>query len=275
MIQGVRRPLICGAALTLSVSIAAVAQPAIDAASIRENPNPVTLDFPRFLVFEPGRLRAGNFSIEYLVGRAYGVSTGSRRQRLITGWPNAAIKDARFDIVASLTTASLTIEGQQRVVRDLLATRFAFKAHTEQRQMSVHRLALMKPGVLGPGLKRVDFNCAALAPGDVPKDKEGRSLCSAGNFNPVTRQVLSTRGGGNIQVLVTQLEGTSGGNPQLPREDYIIVDGTGLDGFFVWEYPTGGDRFANLREHLGLKLEPGMAQVPVVVIDQVRMPTPN
>lgn len=58
-------------------------------------------------------------------------------------------------------------------------------------------------------------------------------------------------------------------------EARVLVDATGLTGFFVWEFPREIPLLTAMREDLGLKLESGVAMVPVVVIDQVRMPSSN
>jgi hypothetical protein len=67
-----------------------------------------------------------------------------------------------------------------------------------------------------------------------------------------------TRHGGLAQLLVT---------PQLNSPDRLVVDETGLEGEFDWEL--------TIRDQLGLQLVPGDAEVDVVVIDAVSMPTPN
>jgi uncharacterized protein (TIGR03435 family) len=67
------------------------------------------------------------------------------------------------------------------------------------------------------------------------------------------------------------------GGPDGPVR--VIVDGTGLQGFFVWEYDhrpgTGTFEDAVLRDQLGLKLERTRVPMDVIVIDDIRMPTPN
>jgi uncharacterized protein (TIGR03435 family) len=248
----------------------------IDVASIRENPS---AGAPRTLggvQFRPGRLQVINVSTENLVARAFGLAGKSPRlhEQLIIGWPKTGIKDRGFDITANLTTSGpLSREEQARVVLELLTTRFAFKAHTEQRPTEAYRLTLVKPGTLGLALKRVDYNCAELAPADYPKNKDGRSVCRGGNFLP-GRGLVNMLGSGDIRELIADLEALTSVLTK-GQDERLVVDDTGLQGFFMWEFPTTGELTTNLREWLALKFELAKVPVDVVVIDDVRMPTPN
>ena len=60
----------------------------------------------------------------------------------------------------------------------------------------------------------------------------------------------------------------------------LVVNETGLQGFFVWDFdykldlrPNGLERA--VYDDLGIKLEPKRLPADIVVIDDVRMPTPN
>jgi uncharacterized protein (TIGR03435 family) len=60
----------------------------------------------------------------------------------------------------------------------------------------------------------------------------------------------------------------------------LVLNGTGLQGFFVWDFDYKMDLRPNRLERavyddLGIKLEPKRLPADVVVIDTVRMPTPN
>jgi len=66
--------------------------------------------------------------------------------------------------------------------------------------------------------------------------------------------------------------------------DRPIVDGTGLSGLFEWEVtflPSGAvsaevpNLFTAFREELGLKFDAETAPFEVLVIDSVKLPTPN
>jgi uncharacterized protein (TIGR03435 family) len=227
---------------------------ALDVISIRESPNP-NLDFvPPEIEFEPGRLRIEYFTVEQLVAWAYGLNSPRVWDRLVTGWPDTGIKARRFHVIANLTTTeTLSVGEQRRLVLDLLAMRFAFKAHTEPRRMDVFKLSLVREGVLGPNLQRVDFNCFEMAD-EGPKDKDGSPLC---------------RRFGDIDQIIDRL------NIMMP--DRVLVNATGLKGYFVWNFGFGGGLSFEtaIREQLGLRATSEVMPVNVVVVDNVRMPTPN
>jgi uncharacterized protein (TIGR03435 family) len=83
-----------------------------------------------------------------------------------------------------------------------------------------------------------------------------------------------------------------------PEIDRYVEDRTELPGLFDWELSWSADKanpfstgqpepltlfpdsrgvslFTALREQLGLKLEPGRAPIPVLVIDSINQPTAN
>jgi uncharacterized protein (TIGR03435 family) len=118
------------------------------------------------------------------VAHAYGVTPFHIRDKLIVGWPDTRVKEARFHIMATLLNAEGPIPAgdRRRIVLQVLSTRFNFKAHTERRPVDAYRMVLAKPGVLGRGLRRVDFNCEELQPNEFPKDENGRSMCGFGEI---------------------------------------------------------------------------------------------
>ena len=247
-------------------SLPATAQSLIEVVSVRANPQAGVNFAPKGISFQPGRLHITNFLTEELVATAYGVMSPLLKDRLIVGWPDAGIKKKGFDIVANLTTDEpLTPEQQQQVVREVLQTRFGFKAHVEKRPMEVHRLVQAKPGVLGPGLKAVRVDCSTIPTAEKPKD------CI---FDHRTDRF---RGFGDIKRLSVSLETTIAlsDRPQilgaLPTRP--IIDATGLTGFFVWD--SRRPLAEGIQDDLGLKLEPAQGAVSVVVIDAIRIPTPN
>jgi uncharacterized protein (TIGR03435 family) len=259
------------AALLLLYGIPAGAQPRLDVVSVRENPSTAP-NLSVAFAFTPGRLQITNMSIEDLVAIAYDVRAVFLRDKLIVGLPTG-LGQRRFDIQATLnTTETLSAKVAQQVVRAVLEQRFGFKAHMEQRPTEVYVLSVATEGKLGPQLRAVEFNCAEIEPAKAPKDKSGRSECRQGNE---WREGIVTpflHGSGPISRLVYHLENNS---------RHPVIDQTGLTGFFVWDLDyglnlPGRNRLeAAVREQLGLKLELKLLPFPVVVIDEVRMPTPN
>ena len=272
----------------LLVSLSAIAQdrPALDVVSIRED-RLVAQFIPKAIEFQPGRLRIAHYSVSDLVAYAYGISPFHIRDLLIVGWPNTGVKEKRYHVMATLLHAAgaISTADQRRIIQAVLTTRFSFKAHTEQRSVDAYRMVLVKPGVLGRGLHRVDFNCAEIPPSEAPKDKDGRSMCGFGEIRNESGMPRSIRrGSGTVSRMIEAFNGNMNpgafadvGGPSGPVR--VIVDGTGLKGFFVWDYETrpgmGTFEDAVLREQLGLKLERTRVPMDVVVIDDVRMPTPN
>lgn len=278
---GSQRPL-WALGLLFLCSHLVVAQPAIDVAAIRENRGPFD-DYSKGIRLLPGQLQVTNLTLEALVAAAYGLRSPLVRDRLIVGWPTAGIKDKRFDVMATLTTASAASrEDRRRIVLELLTTRFGFKAHLERRQLDGYALLRVKPNALGPGLKRVDFNCAEVSISEAPKDADGRSLCRQaserrpppGGFRiqgpeQFAQLEIFHHGSGDIKHLIQQLETMSNGQR-------LISDATGLQGYFVWDLKYATRQLPTaIREDLGLELVARKVPVDVVVIDEVRMPTPN
>jgi uncharacterized protein (TIGR03435 family) len=177
-------------------------------------------------VSRPGRLDI-NLPLETLVAFGYGITGTLIRDQLIVGWPNNGIRQKRFDIKATLTTSeTLSVEDQRRVVLEVLQTRFNLRTHREQRLFDGRVMTLAKPGVLGPRLKRVDFNCAEITREDAPKDESGRSPCRRG-AEYLPGQSMSYHGSGSMDALAEGLQGQSRN---------LIVNETGLQGFFVWDF---------------------------------------
>lgn len=82
---------------------------------------------------------------------------------------------------------------------------------------------------------------------------------------------MSFHGSGSIERLAQDL---------ALQSRNLVVNETGLQGFFVWDFVYKLDLGPNRLERtvyddLGIKLEPKRLPTDIVVIDNVRMPTPN
>jgi uncharacterized protein (TIGR03435 family) len=196
------------------------------------------------------------------------------------------ILSARFDITAAVPSGTTATDDQQMLMlRRLLAERFQLKTRVEMRDMPVYALTVARPGQLGGQLRPSAHNCEAWqrARRDDPQlaelvDARGRPACQS---PPVIPGQITRRSAGTIAALLLQID------PQLDRP---VVDRTGLTGNFEWELthesaalrerdPSFGSKVpsidAAVQEQLGLRLVPVTAPVDVLIIESVRMPTPD
>ena len=191
-----------------------------------------------------------------------------------------------------------TKDQMRLMLQSLLADRFKLRVHFECRQVPVLALTLVKPGQLGPNLRRHSEGPPCrdsfdtdkpLAPIPPPKpDVAWPPQCGS------TAQ-MGTRDGTWLGSRNTTMGLLASAiyNPQFGI-DKPVVDQTGLPGRFdfILELPTGmislGPRPPNpddptpeasvlkaLREQLGLKLVRSRGEVRMLIIDQVYRPSEN
>jgi uncharacterized protein (TIGR03435 family) len=177
---------------------------------------------------------------------------------------------SRFDIEARLDPDDAkrldSLPSNQRnevkdaIVQKLLADRFQLKWHWEDRQQSVYEIIVAKSG-------------AKLQPAaDVKRGSQW--MLNGGGFE--AKDVTITQ----VADLLTQ-----GAADELGR---VVVDRTGIAGAFDFKMKwtpdngvassaeaAGPSIFTAIQEQLGLKLEPAKAQVKVLVIDRLEMPSDN
>jgi uncharacterized protein (TIGR03435 family) len=239
-----------------------VTPPAFEAATIKPcSPNSATAI--GFLSYPGGRVVFGHSTLKTILYFAYDIP-----QARIQGGPDWAARD-EYEITAVPpdSAASRTAnqpprkatpsDEQRRMLRSLLADRFALKVHTETAQRPVYLLTL--------GSKKLQLQ--------EPKYKD-----SDARFAVVTKQGGFIDGetfGQNISMtLVAKLLGT--------RLDLPVIDETGLTGNYDFhldaddpenhDYPTA---VFDAMERLGLKLKRGTGPVETLVIDHVERPTEN
>jgi uncharacterized protein (TIGR03435 family) len=214
---------------------------------------------------DPGRYVGVNVTLRRIIGLAY------RPVQEFVGGPSWINTDG-FDIEAK---ADFTPNREQmlEMLRSLLADRFKLVVHRETRQMPVYALVLARAdGKTGPQLRRAE-----------PCAQDTR----CGGFS-VGNGVLKGAG-----VTLTQLAA------ELPSatEGRYVIDRSGLTGLFDvnlrWNVdalgpgiipgpipdpipgPDAPSVFAAIQEQLGLKLEPIIAPIDVIVIDRAERPTSN
>jgi len=231
--------------------------------------------------FSGGRYIARYATLKDLIGHAYGVRGRSLTDRQLIGAP-AWLGVDRFDIEATVPEIPDDSRGMipaavQLRIRSLLEERCALVTHYEQRELPLYALVLARrDGTLGPRLRRRTTPCVpATAPNGMTVKRTERC---GGRVQP-----------GMMMGTGATIDNIAYGIAQfVPDADRVVVDRTGLIGFFdvelTWtpNLPPGatarGDSpslFTALEEQLGLKLEPIKGSADVLVIDRVEKPTPN
>jgi uncharacterized protein (TIGR03435 family) len=176
------------------------------------------------------------------------------------------------------------------MLQELLAERFNLKVHRETRELPIYALLLAESdGKLGPGLRPAAVDCRTAMPA-----ARARSL-------PILPQPGESQICG-VRLAHGQLRGGSLLMSQFsmslsPFVQRVVVDRTGLSGNFdldlTWRPeqmarggavpdtqilpidPNAPSLFTAVRDQLGLKLDPTIGPVDVLVIDHVEPPIPD
>ena len=229
--------------------------------------------------FPPGgQFVASNVPLDALVRAAYPDFLSIHR---IVGGPDW-IRTQLFEINAK-ATGNPSPTRVTEMLKALLADRFQLKVHIEPREIEAYALVrVRRDGRLGSGLRRrenVDCNVPRPAPSAraprrfEPLECNGSSIVINGVNHFAVRGEPLSRLVAHLQVNV----------------DRAIVDRTGLTGRFdidldhaVLEGPSTTEQpgeappiLTAIREQLGLRLESRKERMDVLVIDEVKMPSPN
>jgi uncharacterized protein (TIGR03435 family) len=225
--------------------------PAFDVASVRpgcEMRRPVAES-------DPGMLTLGCQTLETLIRLAYGL-----REYEYSGpvWPHLE----HYSIVARTTTPQPR-SAQLRMLRQLLADRFKLAVHRETKSMRTYALVV---GLSGSKLKPMDEKLPV--PFDVYYD--------FANFETRSDGTTELHGYGTLGELSDFLY-------RLVKRP--VLDHTGLAGGFdirllcaIEGYPgydSSPSVFAAVQSQLGLKLEPLVSSIDVLVVDHVEKPSAN
>lgn len=232
--------------------------------------------------FTPDGISVTGLPLHMLMREAFGVSN----DRLLgePGWVNSA----RYDIEAKVAAADAPkldkVKMQQRwaMMLPLLEDRFGLKFHHETKQLNEYMLLVAKGG---PKLKP-----SQIAAG--PDAKEGRHSMMRMSPKGISFEANDVSMVDMVRTLSMQLGST-------------VVDKTGLTGTYDFTLdwmpddmsgpmfrppadggqpqggnapppePAGPSLFTALQEQLGLKLQTQKGPVDVIVIDQIRQPSPN
>jgi uncharacterized protein (TIGR03435 family) len=224
-----------------------------------------------------GTVAITNAPLRSIITRTYGIAFNLERYAFEA--PSNKVLLTRFDIIANPQADAPP--GQTIVMlKNLLAERFKLRVHTETRQVPVYALTVSREGRLGENLRQSPQDCelpsVVQALADTSLDITGRSVCRETATVEDAMRVMS--GAGPIALLVQALQRSS---------DRPLIDSTGLTGNYEWQlrfsaFQGGGVPFARtdgmftaVEEQLGLKVEPRMGAIDVLVVDSVEMPTPN
>ena len=203
---------------------------------------------------------ATNMNAAMLVSSAFGL-----RQDLISGLP-AWAKSVSYDINAKIVEPNLpalkklTAKQHDAMLVQILTDRFAFKSHTETKQLPVYNLVVASHG---SKLKR----------SDIQDETKGTWTSNTGAFTGTTISMASL-----VDMLANELHRT-------------VIDLTSLIGFYDMhltyapDRPAGEDNgqaadtgpslFSALQDQLGLKLVPAKGPVTTLIVDHIEPPTPN
>ena len=282
-------------ALTLGQRAFAQAPPTFEVASVRENRSGDTIArWSNGLLAPlgakaqpaPGQISITNAPLRRVIALAFGV-TDNLAQWTMAGGPDR-ILDARFDIVAKPPDDAPP--GQTlAMLQALLRERFQLQVHREMRQVPAYAVTRRAADRLGPRLRPSTDDCTSPSmpthAGERakagPKGPDGEPLCPGRmyEFGKPTPREITIRYVSPVSHLLNVLQAFI---------DRPVVNATGLSGSFVWSVtiarpggltpsaePEGPSVFSAFEEQLGLRLEPRMQAMEVLVIDSVEMPTPN
>jgi uncharacterized protein (TIGR03435 family) len=251
--------------------------PKFEVASIKLNTTTrVPLNVPFLRTAGAGNAKNGRFwmlgdigatPLSVLIQIAYNVN-----DLQLDGGPSWVRSD-RYDVDAR-AEGSATLEQMRPMLQSLLADRFKLTLRRETRQLPVYDLMVAKDGLKIAAMK--EGSC-------VPPEQ-------AVPFGPLSCGGVRKQMGPQRQVL--EVAGVSMARLiELLSDEVgrVVIDKTSFtDRFSVrLEFaPAGGlqiapsdssapSLFAALQEQLGLKLEPSLGPVDVLVIDSVERPTPD
>jgi uncharacterized protein (TIGR03435 family) len=198
----------------------------------------------------PGRVIAVNLPVSWLIEAAFGA-----KEFQISGGPGWLSTD-RYDLNATTgTTKDLNDTELRPYFQSLLADRFGFRFHRENREMPIYSLLVAKSG-------------SKLTPHTGEGDPSTSISNSSGKTSITSRNM-------SMAHLADLLSG---------RVDRVVVDHTELSGSYdltlQWapnpaENTTDPSLFTALQEQLGLRLESAKGPIEFIVIDDLERPSEN
>lgn len=268
-----------------------------DVASVRQNESGAALT-PSNVPLGPGSLyaptggvlNAKNYPLMQYIAFAY-MMNDAQLKAFRAMAPEWVLND-RFDIQARTENHAATKDQMRLMMRALLAERFKMAVHQETRQENVLGLVLVKPGVLGPGLRAhpAGDSCSS----DFSKREDGKESpeALAGGFPTMCGGLLGLTASaadrfriGARNVPISRIAGSMASWGNLGK---TVVDDTGLEGNFdfVLEYTpeslagspqdSGGMTFLEaVKKQMGLRFESETKPVQVWKLDHIEHLTEN
>jgi uncharacterized protein (TIGR03435 family) len=217
-----------------------------------------------------------------LIAFAYNLSGYYYRAIIpqLPAWANTQ----RFDVQAR-AAGKPTRAQMQLMVRSLLAERFKFAAHYEDRRTSFYALVLVKSEKLGPQLRRFGNEEPCPTPPPTARTVGGGfpALCGIPQILASSQPELFREGARNVSMEQLATYMTAIGELDRP-----VFNRTGLSGNFdlIIEFDrkangnpaadTAGATFLEaLRDQLGLKLDAQTGPVETLIVDHIDEPSPN
>jgi uncharacterized protein (TIGR03435 family) len=219
---------------------------------------------------------ASNVTLKQLIEAAYRRSGFDSRE--IAGGPEW-IGTTRYDVVAQAGGLVLDPDGFPRqsllMLRSLLAERFGLQIHTETQQRPAY--ALVPVGNTRPGLTPSTTDCAAQLQAMMRREKVEPPFCGASPYpgrlmaHAVTMPDLAALIARWVDRPVIDRSGLSGAF--TVNLEGVEVKPPGPFGPSYRHSDTKRSIFVHMQEQLGLKLEPVVAPIDVIVVDRAERPS--
>jgi uncharacterized protein (TIGR03435 family) len=247
--------LVLGCGFTAAAQKPATNGPTLDVVSVRPGPAG-SVTFREDVA--GNRLDYRNVRLDRIIIAAMVMSP-----HLIEGIPDWATRE-KFD-VAFTTTERLHLQDVNGLLRQVLETRFSLKWHNETRPLPIFALVRIDAERLGPGLAAIEKDCTV----DLITRTAPCRFAIRSDGQKIGETTWPTVSG-----LIRAAAGT----------ERPVFDRSGLTGSFrvdaKWTVRPNDDSglptiFTAVREQMGLRLEPRVEPVEVVVIDSIQRPTPN
>ncbi len=235
-----------------------------------------------------------DFPLQIFIEFAYKIMpTREQEQTMLTHLPGWIATD--HFVIRAQFSGNPTKDQVRLMVQALLADRFKLAVHFETHDAPALALVFVKPGRLGPRIRRHDEGASCDAAIAVPADRTSSSI-PPGGFLPSCGRVQAIDGPGHTilvgarNITLGHLAGYLSDFEDLGRP---IVDETGSTGAFDFSLNWLPDRrgtppvasepldvqgssfFEALKDQLGLKLKSTHSPIQTLVVDHVDQPSPN